>query len=364
VPDVDQPMGLETEAPLASKLGLMTVEELACTVAGATVPKARAETTTAARSGRDTAWLDGLGTFMHSLHAATEVAVKCLAAAQQSSHNNGLMLTMEEYATPGPLTDLHGIADSAFAGLDLDPVGICQPVHSLIIQPTEATALGLGAERLAENQLRPAAAIVTALLALDPAPLVVAREPGRRVVGTCRHFAVLSCALLRRAGIPSRVRCGFAMYFQPGQALDHWITEYWDGEEPGWIRVDSEILGQSVVAHPERLEPGQFFSGGEAWSAYRRGEVDGSIFGVYGTENWGPAEIRGNAVKDLASLNRVEMLPWDEWGRMTEAYAFKTGEDYDELLDELAVICARDDLCAISQLYAREELRLPDGMVI
>ena len=51
---------------------------------------------------------------------------------------------------------------------------------------------------------------------------------------------------------------------------------------------------------------------------HREGRIDASTFGVYGTENWGPAEIRGNAVKDLAALNKVEMLPWDEWGRVAE----------------------------------------------
>ncbi|WP_230620860.1 MULTISPECIES: hypothetical protein [Nocardiaceae] len=61
---------------------------------------------------------------------------------------------------------------------------------------------------------------------------------------------------------------------------------------------------------------------------------------MFGTQNWGAAEIRGNAVKDLAALNKVEMLPWDEWGRMTDAYEGKTGAEYDLLLDELAG-CAR-----------------------
>lgn len=65
--------------------------------------------------------------------------------------------------------------------------------------------------------------------------------------------------------------------------------------------------------HAHDRRSGDFLSGGEAWPAYRRGEIDGSRFGVYGTENWRPAEIRGNAVKDLAAMNKVETLRWDEW---------------------------------------------------
>ncbi|WP_324192492.1 transglutaminase domain-containing protein [Nocardia transvalensis] len=182
-------------------------------------------------------------------------------------------------------------------------------------------------------------------------------------MGTCRHFAVISCALLRYRGIASRVRCGFATYFQPGQGLDHWITEYWDDTEGRWVRIDSEILGQSVLEHPEDLGAGEFLSGGEAWAAFRDGRIDASTFGVYGTENWGPAEIRGNAIKDLAALNKVETLPWDEWGRMTASYNGETGRDYDELLDTIAAICSHGDTVALTELYARDELCVPAELV-
>jgi hypothetical protein len=84
---------------------------------------------------------------------------------------------------------------------------------------------------------------------------------------------------------------------------------------------------------------------------------------VYGTENWGPAEIRGNAVKDLAALNKIETLPWDEWGRMTDAYDGKTGADYDELLDTLASTCAAGESAAIAAMYAHDDLRVPAGLI-
>ena len=104
-------------------------------------------------------------------------------------------------------------------------------------------------------------------------------------------------------------------------------------------------------------------SGAEAWMAFRRGEIDASRFGVHGTENWGPAEIRGNLVKDLAALNKVEMLPWDEWGRMTEAYDGETGPDYDMLLDRVAAICISDDLTEIATIYRNPDLTVPDTLV-
>lgn len=268
-----------------------------------------------------------------------------------------------DYAVPGPLTRLDGIPTEALATVGADPVSISTPVHALVLQPSDPAAQGLTQDRLAENQIRPAGKLIARLLALDPAPLSSARGHDKRVVGTCRHFAVLSCALLRYRGIEARVRCGFATYFQPNQGVDHWITEYRDAGNDRWVRLDAEIIGQGIVDHPEDLGPGQFLSGGEAWLAHRRGKIDSSRFGVYGTENWGPGEIRGNAVKDLAALNKVEMLPWDEWGRMPEAYDDKTGADYDELLDTLATVCASDDPSSIAGLYAHEDLFVPSELI-
>lgn len=166
-----------------------------------------------------------------------------------------------DYATPWALTSLFGIDADVLAPVADDPVTICSPVHALVLQPRDAEKLDLSPGRLAENQIRPAAKIVAALLALGRTPLSLPREADQRVVGTCRHFAVLSCALLRHRGIPAHARCGFATYFQPGHGLDHWVTEYWDQHRSRWVRIDSEILRQQLLSHPEDLQPGEFLSG-------------------------------------------------------------------------------------------------------
>jgi hypothetical protein len=272
------------------------------------------------------------------------------------------MLADLDYAAAGPITELASVSPAALtglAGVATDAVGICAQVHSLVLQPDDATSLGVQSDRLAEKDIRPAARLVEILMALDRAPLHQSREAGGRVIGTCRHFAVLSCALLRYRGIKARARCGFATYFHPGQGLDHWITEYWHDGDSRWVRIDSEILGRPVLEHPEDLRDGEFLTGGEAWSAYRAGRIDAAQFGVRGTENFGPAEISGNAIRDLAALNKVEMLPWDEWGQMSAAYRGATGADYDELIDTVAAVCAADEPDAIAALYAREELQVP-----
>jgi len=262
------------------------------------------------------------------------------------------------YAEPGIFTRLPAGVKAVGSA---DPVEVCWSVHALVVQPGDAARIGLGPDRLAENQIRPADLLVSRLRAMNPQPLTVPREPEQRVVGTCRHFAVLACTLLRAEGIASRVRCGFATYFQPGQALDHWIVEYRVND--GWVRLDPEVLGGSVLARPERLRPGEFLTGAESWIAYREGRIDASTYGVYGTENFGPAEIRGNAVKDLAAINKVETLPWDEWGLMTDAYEGRTGPEYDELLDELAATCVDDDPERIAVLYRHPDLTVPERLL-
>ncbi|WP_211239315.1 transglutaminase-like domain-containing protein [Actinokineospora inagensis] len=257
-----------------------------------------------------------------------------------------------DLATAGPFTELdHELS------LPADPVAICALVRELVIQPHEAP----DQTRLAENQLRPARDLVRTLLTLDPGPLTAGRPPEHRVIGTCRHFAVLACALLRYQGIAARARCGFATYFQPDRGLDHWIVEYHAGTR--WIRLDPETLGGTVVANAHDLTPDQFRTGGEAWQAHRCGQIDAAHYGVYGTENFGPAEISGNAVRDLACLNKVETLPWDEWGQMTAAYAGTTDSEYDTLIDRVAAVCATDDPAAIADLYTHPDLRVPDTLI-
>jgi len=82
-----------------------------------------------------------------------------------------------DYAEPGPLTGLEGFAPEVQGGIGNDPVQVCMPVHLLVVQPEEAKGLGLGEARLGESNLRPAARILGALLALNPAPVGAGRPP-------------------------------------------------------------------------------------------------------------------------------------------------------------------------------------------
>lgn len=268
------------------------------------------------------------------------------------------------YALPGPFTTLDANQFPLIEGLPDDPVGICAAVRGLVIQPTDAVSAGIPEDRIGEKNIRQVNELIAVLTALDPAPLHRSRTPETRVVGTCRHFATIACALLRARGVASRARCGFGTYFQEGRGVDHWITEYWDRDRRRWVRVDTEHLGSDFVARPDDLAPGEFLTGGEAWARYRDGLIDPHTFGVAGTDHaWGPHEISGNVVRDLAALCKQETLNWDEWGRMTAAYEGGTGPDYDQLIDLVAEACAKDDPQALTRLSAHADLAVPPHIV-
>ena len=224
------------------------------------------------------------------------------------------------YAAPGPLTELTAHQAELVRRLALDPVGLCRAAQGLVVPPHDAFGAGLSEQRMAERNTRPASALLQRVLELDSlTPLDALRPADGRVVGTCRHFAVLATAFLRAMNFPARARCGFATYFVPRKKVDHWITEYWSNADQRWIRIDPEYLDRPTPApaHPGDIRPGEFLAAGEAWQLVRSGREDPAEFGVFGTENWGPGEIRANAMRDLASVARkIEMLPWDEWGPM------------------------------------------------
>jgi hypothetical protein len=123
----------------------------------------------------------------------------------------------------------------------------------------------------------------------------------------------------------------------------------------------SEILDLGVVARPDDLGPGRFLTGGEAWEPVRQGAEDASSFGVGDTQNWGPAEIRGNAIRDLAALVKIEMLPRDEWGPMGDSHKGNTGDNFDRRIDDLANACRSDDLAAVHEVY--REFAVPESLL-
>lgn len=210
----------------------------------------------------------------------------------------------------------------AFAGLPADPRVLAETVRGLLVHREEAHLFDyeLPQERkYAEAETRYAADILATVRALDDAPLDRPRRPESRFSGTCRDFALLLCSALRAKGVPARVRGGFATYFNPGFHEDHWVTEYLD-ESRGWLLADPQLPApEPMTAYGIDFDPldvprDRFVVAGRAWQDCRSGAADPENYGVGVIALHGWWFIQADVVRDLATLNNAEVLPWDSWG--------------------------------------------------
>lgn len=266
------------------------------------------------------------------------------------------------YATPGPMTDMSGVDSRALDGLPEDAVGLCGVSKSLIIHEFLTDAYGLGdvSHRLDELETRPVGEIVTGISDLDSRPLVEPRSPEHRMIGNCRQYTVLTCALLRRAGIPARARVGFSGYFDDTWT-DHWVVEQWDADLSVWVRRDSQIDATQcrmldLQFDPLRLPDGAFHTGSEAWQRYRDGD-DPQAYGIQDMR--GPWFIAANVIRDLAALNKVEVHVWDTWGVIDEFAFRELSSEQIDLTDEIADSVLDGGHEDIAALYLRDGLRVP-----
>ena len=60
----------------------------------------------------------------------------------------------------------------------------------------------------------------------------------------------------------------------------------------------------------------RFVVAGDAWMQCRTGKADPSKYGIFVGDLRGLWFIAGAVLRDVAALNRMEMLPWDVWGAM------------------------------------------------
>ena len=271
------------------------------------------------------------------------------------------------YATPGPMTTLDPKSD-AFQQLPEDPLALGPVVQGLILHEFWAAQYGIEIPptRADEVETRAASAMVELIRRLDPAPLSRSRPPDRRMIGNCRHFSTLTCALLRRSGIPARARCGFATYFESDRYIDHWVVEHWEPTLARWRRVDNQLDDVQREAlgldfDTTDLPAGSFLDAAEAWQLCRSGGADPERFGIL--DFWGIWFVRNNVVRDLAALNKMELLPWDGWGLMTLAEEHAT-EPASGLIDKVADAIVADAWLECRGLYEEHDLlRVPEDVV-
>lgn len=229
--------------------------------------------------------------------------------------------SLEHFSQASALTTLQ-THQAAVASLPADVSALMRVVQHLCIYDVVATefyGVKLSSERQQDIHLRKSSEMLDVVLALDSAPLTQRRRPEHRLAGRCDHYARLLTAMLRAKGIPARARCGFADYFQSGSFEDHWICEVWNEVDQRWVCVDSQlddVWRKNLRIDFDALDVprSRFLVAGQAWQLCRSGAQDASAFGISFVDLRGLWYVAGNLVRDVAALNKVEMLPWDVWG--------------------------------------------------
>src|SRR5574338_363707 len=226
---------------------------------------------------------------------------------------------------PGPYAEL-------YADLPADLPSLVKVVQGLMVHVfwAERYGLSLSDERKDEVQLRTMERRLARTIELDPARLISPRLNMRKIVGNCRDFSVTLASMLQSRGVPARPRCGFGAYFLPHHFEDHWVCEFWEEAEQRWILVDAQLdeLQCSVLKipfNPLDVPRDQFIVGGAAWRLCRGRQADPDQFGIF--DMHGMDFVKGNFIRDVAALNKVELLPWDCWGLILSDYASLPPDD-------------------------------------
>lgn len=227
-----------------------------------------------------------------------------------------------------------------YDGLPADVPSLVELVRTHVIHILRQKLYGVEVpiEHAMETSVYSIEEILGIITARDARPLTEAREPIHRYVGTCRHYGLLTCSLLRSQGIPARLRNCFANYLRRNQNSDHWLCQYWDDHKGRWRLIDAQLdqahrdyLGIDFdtldVPSDKALLPGV------VWRQTRAGEIDPGICGSL--KFFGMDYVKDNLLRDLCALNKKEMLPWD--GAALSAIPYEElSAEHIELLDYIA----------------------------
>ena len=303
------------------------------------------------------------------------------APAVQSGHARKAPQHVLDYYASHSLFSTPGRHGALLDTVPSDPAGIARTVQGLVIYEhvTEPFyGYQLPERRRAESHIRQVENMVDALLALDGRPLSVARlpcapglapvkEPEKRLVGICRHYMLLAIAMFRHHGVPARGRGGFGAYFNAGKFEDHWVCEYWKADEGRWSLLDAQfddvfIRNLSIRHDVHDVPRDQFLTAADAWRRCRSGELDPRAFGIEFSHLRGLWFVASSLVRDLATLNGCEVLPWDVWGAQPAENATLSADEL-AFFDDIALLTADPDanFDALRRRFTDDaRLRLPD----
>jgi hypothetical protein len=145
------------------------------------------------------------------------------------------------------------------------------------------------------------------------------------------------------------------------------VCEYWNGQEQRWVLVDAQLdeLQRNILQisfNTLDVPRDQFIVGGAAWKMCRNGQANPEKFGIFDMN--GIDFVKGDFVRDVAALNKTELLPWDCWGFIFEEYGTLPPEDL-SLLDRLAELTQADvpDFDSVHQIYESDHRLCVDDAI-
>lgn len=96
--------------------------------------------------------------------------------------------------------------------------------------------------------------MLAAILQLENLPLIFIRPFNKKIIGCCRDFSILGCAILRYYNIPARVRVGFANYPFDDIYEDSILLEYWSQNKNKWCIVDLRTSPTYIQQYHMKLD--------------------------------------------------------------------------------------------------------------
>jgi hypothetical protein len=263
---------------------------------------------------------------------------------------------------PGEYKDLYALLPGGIPAL-------CTVIQGLLIHLYWAPAYGvnLSEERKTEVKIRKTTRQIKHILELADLPLTTGRTAEKRMVGTCRDYAVFLTSFLRHQGIPARLRTAFAAYLKPGRYEEHYLCQYWNEAQNRWITVDAQLDAVQCKAlnigfDPCDLPEDQYRLAGQAWQISRQGKADPELFGIQ--EFRGLWFTGGAVIHDMLALNKIESHPWDIWQLMPYAQQKEFSPDHLGILDHIAALTGNlvPDFDEIRSYYQTEkQLQPPPG---
>ncbi len=247
-----------------------------------------------------------------------------------------------------------------------DVASLCKVIQGLLLHRwwIDQYGVNISEEQKEEIKIRKMTRQLKRILELNNSPLITARKPESRLVGTCRDYASFLTSFLRHKGVPARMRVGFATYLMPGQYIDHYLCQYWNDKESKWVMVDAQIddlqrRAMNITFDTCDVPEGLFLPGGKAWQTWREGKANPDLFGIF--------EVRGSwfigcdMIFDMMSLNKIESHPFDIWVLMPGYQQKEYSKEYLGIMDNIAALTGAldPDFSKVSSFYQTEKRLQP-----